>query len=742
MSNLPDDSAFVDPSVTESGFKAATTQMLSYLRGLLGSAGDPVSARQALGLSGVPVAYNNRGAWAGGAVYALNDLVTNSGVVYLGLLAHTAGTFATDLAAGKWMVWQGVTLQQLQGTGAGQGTQILGFIQAGTGSVPRSAQDKEREWVSIRDKGALMDGTTLDSTAIQAALTNHQRVVFPEGSALADGITVPAAVREIIGTTKLLANTNSSTVLQFLADTSRQHGKNLNGLEINGNGKTGITGLLFGSLTNNPSAGAKEAVLYVDTSNVTVRSCETGVKHDVSMEHTSKNLACISNTVGMKIYSDPINGGCNANSFYGLRLNSNQVGMVIASQAPYPLHNNGFYGVTVQENSLCGIHVRGLSTGTVSSITMDSVHFEANALGAVASAVIDARTILRCQMHIQSWASVSLSNSALSTNISPGIVLRDNAVLHAHNITGYGNQQGIVYDVDATSKVYETGIAVGAGIKYIESYGYFDTAAGPSLCAAIGAPILSIGPYKNASPLASNVVPTINNVITATSGSATDATFGEVTTLTFAASPGSTATNRNYWAGAGGSAGDYTIMSVLVKSSAAGSFTFRFTDGTRILPVTVDMLAGKWRRVLCVTTLATGVALQVFIYPNDSVGATLSFKGFANYSTPDISEINDIYSNGRVGDGGDGVRTIASSATLTLTPTGSETFLISGSTNITSMVATGFSGRTVTLVFQGALTFTDGSNLKLNGNFITTADDTITLTSDGLNWYEIARSAN
>ena len=32
----------------------------------------------------------------------------------------------------------------------------------------------------------------------------------------------------------------------------------------------------------------------------------------------------------------------------------------------------------------------------------------------------------------------------------------------------------------------------------------------------------------------------------------------------------------------------------------------------------------------------------------------------------------------------------------------------------------------MTLMFQGILTFTDGNNLKLAGNFVTTADDTIT----------------
>jgi hypothetical protein len=88
-----------------------------------------------------------------------------------------------------------------------------------------------------------------------------------------------------------------------------------------------------------------------------------------------------------------------------------------------------------------------------------------------------------------------------------------------------------------------------------------------------------------------------------------------------------------------------------------------------------------------------------------------------------------------------GIVAVASVAALTL-PYGFTLFSITGTTNITSIVALGHSGKTVTLVFAGALTFTDGSNLKLAGNFVTTANDVITLTCDGTNWYEVSRSVN
>ena len=42
-------------------------------------------------------------AWGGSTVYIPGDFVTNAGTMYLCKISHTSGTFATDLAAGKWV---------------------------------------------------------------------------------------------------------------------------------------------------------------------------------------------------------------------------------------------------------------------------------------------------------------------------------------------------------------------------------------------------------------------------------------------------------------------------------------------------------------------------------------------------------------------------------------------------------------------------------------------------------------
>lgn len=102
----------------------------------------------------------------------------------------------------------------------------------------------------------------------------------------------------------------------------------------------------------------------------------------------------------------------------------------------------------------------------------------------------------------------------------------------------------------------------------------------------------------------------------------------------------------------------------------------------------------------------------------------------------------------KVTDGSTGIRgfhgggaAVASAAAMPV-PTG-RVFHVTGTDNITSITSTNFqAGAVITLIFDDVLTFTDGNNLKLAGNFVTSADDTITLAYDGTNWYECSRSVN
>lgn len=85
-------------------------------------------------------------------------------------------------------------------------------------------------------------------------------------------------------------------------------------------------------------------------------------------------------------------------------------------------------------------------------------------------------------------------------------------------------------------------------------------------------------------------------------------------------------------------------------------------------------------------------------------------------------------------------RTLVSAEPLVVPPTGSF-FVVTGTTGFSTLNG-GWTNRQITLKFSDALTVTDGASMKLAGNFVTSADDTLTLIHDGTSWAEICRSAN
>lgn len=154
--------------------------------------------------------------------------------------------------------------------------------------------------------------------------------------------------------------------------------------------------------------------------------------------------------------------------------------------------------------------------------------------------------------------------------------------------------------------------------------------------------------------------------------------------------------------------------------------------------------------IVCASGADTIAAITVTAMPNTIVsnnvikGSGSTVEGILIGSLSTDCRVSDNVITGCVvnvnngGASGD----VASASAITLS-TSHDVFTISGTTNITSIsAASAVESRVVTLIFQGVLTFTDGNNLKLAGNFTTSADDTITLACDGTNWFEIARSAN
>ncbi len=165
-------------------------------------------------------AFNVRGDFVGGALYATKDVYISGGVAYVALIDHVASTVDADLAAGKVSVHQGATREDLI---ASFGSVLIGFIHSSVGAVRRTVQDKLRDTVNVKDFGAVGDGVTDDTAAVLAAiaaLPNGGTVNFGRGTFVLTPFTITTSGISLVGTgvnatTLKLKNAQNSTFILF-----------------------------------------------------------------------------------------------------------------------------------------------------------------------------------------------------------------------------------------------------------------------------------------------------------------------------------------------------------------------------------------------------------------------------------------------------------------------------------------------------------------------------------------------
>src|SRR5210317_19458 len=91
-------------------------------------------------------AYNSLGAWQTAYSYSVKDIVSESSVLYVCLVAHTSGTFSTDLSSGKWAILQ-TDFQNLNVSGTFSGTFTGNVTGNVTGDVTGTATNSTHVFV-------------------------------------------------------------------------------------------------------------------------------------------------------------------------------------------------------------------------------------------------------------------------------------------------------------------------------------------------------------------------------------------------------------------------------------------------------------------------------------------------------------------------------------------------------------------------------------------------------------------
>ena len=99
---------------------------------------------------------------------------------------------------------------------------LVTYLPSGTGAVTRTAQAKMRDTVSVKDFGAVGDGTTDDTAAIQAAINTNKEVFVPNGTYLITSALAMASGQTLQGESNVytILKVNSAINAINISDTS------------------------------------------------------------------------------------------------------------------------------------------------------------------------------------------------------------------------------------------------------------------------------------------------------------------------------------------------------------------------------------------------------------------------------------------------------------------------------------------------------------------------------------------
>lgn len=503
------------------------------------------------------------------------------------------------------------------------------FLQTGTGATARTVDAKLKDTVSVKDFGAVGDGTTNDTAAIQAAIdaigASGGTVLFPAGIYLGYAFVWKNNVALVgagssITTIKLPNSTASVTKPADPFPTTASYVPSV--LEIGqcamGNAATAFSGFVLSGMT-----------IDANKANNVVPTSDLGW-HGVILTKMSNYTI-------------------------------DDVRVINAHNAGIDLVINSNFGIVSAKVFSCG------------NATHTAPGFDINSSKYLIIDVISDSCYIGCRSQDNCWGN----------NISASV----------YNSTSHG----FVYSNQTVNQSYDN--IIDATIITCGGHGFV------------------LGPNCKSSDLAITVIDSADTGIT-------------TGTIALAYRPSN------------------NIIDITTRSSQNGGVVLQ---GTANMIIHQSYLDGRFG--------AQGTSFACDITGDDNTieaiiidSATWQVRGVAiraGSSNNTIKSLSYTYTANPYSDVGTGTKitrvgytTIASANTIN-PPTLESVASITGVTGIVSITASvQNTGQILTLIFAGVLTVYDGSNLRLNTNFVTAANSTLVLVCDGTNWYEISRSNN
>ena len=266
------------------------------------------------------------------------------------------------------------TLAQLAASG---GSNLVGFLQAGTGAVATTVQTKLRESVSVKDFGAVGNGVADDTAAIQAAINTGYSLTFPAGIYLCANLTQSTSFQCFYanGLATLKKNANGPILTSSGSDVE------FSGIKFSGESATpSFTGHNLVSSGNNLrllNCGSRwayaRAVLATGSHVQIIGTCDiyqttdataTGFDIELGVSGTATLYHSITN-----IYTSQSTGGIKSTDIGSLNVTGCQFGKLTIASGTSPAGVNG--------GNYTGNRILGDVTVSLSSSTFASNAFSA-----------------------------------------------------------------------------------------------------------------------------------------------------------------------------------------------------------------------------------------------------------------------------------------------------------------------------------------------------------------------------
>lgn len=260
---------------------------------------------------------------------------------------------------------------QVEGLTGVSDASLIYYTPAGAGAVETTVQAVLREHVSVKDFGAVGDGATNDTTAIQAAYTYahsvNKTLYIPEGRYLVSGLVFDKSIN-VIGENEqvfFLAGQDNITVVKF-NHIDRRPGYaytcNIANFSVETNGKVNCIGL---------HSRAGIGCIY---DNISVNGGVQGFLMEGDQYCTYINIRVRGNTIGFRLKSLGIDvGGGNNNVFISPNASINQVAYLIGESSPaYPLSTITLINAVGLGSSHCTYAVLGFQGCTLTNISPEA----------------------------------------------------------------------------------------------------------------------------------------------------------------------------------------------------------------------------------------------------------------------------------------------------------------------------------------------------------------------------------